>query len=78
MKRLTKPLWIIIVCQAMCLAFGLWIHYHLVISLARWTPTTEALQSSADSDSMPTKNFTLITSVMTVATLATGAVLWGL
>lgn len=34
--------------------------------------------SENDACSMPTKNFTLITSVMTVATLATGAVLWGL
>ncbi|MDD9725936.1 DUF202 domain-containing protein [Roseovarius sp. SK2] len=40
--------------------------------------TTISSMESYDAAPMPTKNFTLLASLMTLATLATGAILWSL
>jgi putative membrane protein len=55
----------------------------LIAILIYWTAQRQACKtlsrlSEKDAEAMPTKSFTLLAWVMTLATLATGAVLWSL
>jgi cyclic di-GMP phosphodiesterase len=50
-KGMMKPLCVMIAIQAVCLAFGLWLHSHFVIASAEWTAREQVwaeLSESAD------------------------------
>ena len=48
-KNIMKPLCVMIVIQAACLAFGLWLHSNLVIASARWTAKEQVWAKLSDS-----------------------------
>ncbi|WP_317055942.1 YidH family protein [Roseovarius rhodophyticola] len=55
----------------------------LIAILIYWSARTQARKTlmrlkEKDAEPMPVRNFTLLATVMTIATLATGAILWSL
>lgn len=55
----------------------------LIAILIYWSASTQARKTlmrlkEKDAEPMPVRNFTLLATVMTIATLATGAILWSL
>lgn len=70
----TNPTWVAKAVASMFLGISILIYW----LARRQACKTLARLTQKDAEAMPTKNFTLITVVMTLATVFTGAVLWSL
>ena len=69
-----EPTWAAKMVASLFLLIAIIIYW----SARRQARKTLARLSDHDAEAMPTKNFTLIAWFMTIATIATGAILWGL
>lgn len=70
----TDPTWVAKLVASIFLAVAIVIYW----MAQRQARKTLSRLVEKDAEAMPSKNFTLLASIMTFATLATGAVLWSL
>jgi len=69
-----EPTWAAKAVASLFLGFAILIYW----SARRQACKTLQRLQEQDAETMPTKNYTLFATVLTIATLATGAVLWSL